>query len=442
MRFGPRSGLLVLSILIAGEATAAEDALRSSVVRIEVDKLVTRPTTGGNFRTERETYVGSGFWVSGTRRIVTCAHVLEGSRRVSVSRFGAPPSQKPWSTDLKQVTRCLSDPQHDLAVIEVPEVGLGFPLTTSAIPAQAPVRSMGHTENYPWRLNEGQFTGTVPAQQINTPLEGQVMVCDISVGPGSSGGVVVDRDNRIIGMIQGGSARGVYGTKILIPAAEIHQALQALSGGAPCRGGGLTTVGTAIMANENKFEGLLRVVRTEADEFPARYWGQGAYGFVMGADRFDDTVPALQLEIVRPATDSRSWSLRVESASRKIDRTLAAGTQEIADDARMQRLSVTFGPRVLLKEFGRVSIYSTAAAGYVRDRVTHAYTFASPLFAPQSHERSVSGFLSELALDADVPIVLKLRLGLSTEVWQGSGGIGNGVTHHVGLRVGVGRGRS
>jgi S1-C subfamily serine protease len=435
-----RLGLLIFSILLAREAAAADEALRSAVVRIEVDKLVTRQTTAGNLRTKTETYVGSGFWASGTRRIVTCAHVLDGARRVSVTRYAAPPSQKPWSTDNGQVTLCLSDPGHDIAVIEVPETGLGLPLTTSTVATSAPIRSVGHTEDVPWRITEGHFTQTITAREIDIPLDGDVHICDVSFGPGSSGGIVIDRENRILGMIEGGKSAGRYGTRLAIPASTIQQTLLTLAS-SPCRGG-LITTGTAIVADENTFAGLLHVGPNGRDQLPARFWGQGAFGIIMGADQFDDPVPTLQLEFLRASNNMLSWALRAQWAQRSVDRTVESGTEQIADAAEMKRFSVAAGPRFLLKEFGPVSVYSTASAGYVRDQITHDYTFTSPLFAPQSYDQSASGLIGQLSLDADIQIVLNLRLGLSSEVWQGSGDIGNGVTNYVGLRFGVGRGSS
>ena len=431
-------GLFALATLPVRNAGAADEALKSSVVWIEVDKLVSRQTAGGELRTKIETYVGSGFWAAGTNRIVTCAHVIDGARKVRVKRYGAPRAQKPWSTELGQLALCLSDPGHDLAIIQVPEVGLGLPLTPGPIAASASIRSVGHTDKVPWRLNRGDFTERYKALDIEVPLEGDVLVCDISFGPGSSGGIVVDRENRIIGMIEGGKQGGKFGTRIAIPAATIQSALRSLAADQTCHGD-LIKPGAAIVANENTFAGLLRVDGDGPERFPARYWGQAAYGFLMGADRFDDPVPALQLELLRSWTNGRSWLLRAEVAERKIDRIVEGGGQTAADAAEMLRLSLTTGPRLLLKEFGRVTVYSAVATGYVHDRITHDYTFTSTtLFAPQSYERSVSALLGEVSLDANVQIVLNLRLSLSSKFWQGSGGIGNGVTHQIGLRFGVG----
>jgi hypothetical protein len=106
----------------------------------------------------------------------------------------------------------------------------------------------------------------------------------------------------------------------------------------------------------------------------------------------------------------------------------------------MSRWSVSAGPRFLLEEFGRISLFSTGTLGFVHDKVTHDYTFASPLFAPQTRERPVSGGIAGVSLAADIQIVTNLRLGWSGELWQGSGGIGRGVSNYAGLRVGVGGG--
>jgi len=427
----------IVNLLGVGSAFAFVDALRSAVVRIEVIKLVARKTGAGNYKTTAEPWIGSGFWVAGTNRIVTCAHVLDGAQQIDISPYSAQLGAKSWSTKRGQVSVCLSDPNHDLAIVQVPEVGTGLLLATT-IHEQIAITAVGHTEGYPWRINEGKLTGQISAHQLQiSRVTGDVLVCDVSIGPGSSGGIVVDRENHVLGMIEGGKDGGKYGTRIAIPSTVIRQTLQALPD-RPCHGG--FSAARAVIADEDTYADLISGALAQPD-LPARLWGDISYGHLTGIDRFDDQLPALRLDAVRVASNSLSWIVGAEWGHAKVQRALLSGSLEIADNAAMSRLSFTGGPRLRLKEFGRVAVYSAVRAGYVHDQIKHDYTFASPLFAPQSYDRPISGALGVLSADAEVMVITNLRLVLSGEMWQGSGGIGDGVTSRIGLRAGVGRGQ-
>src|SRR5262249_4310630 len=133
-------------------------------------------------------------------------------------------------------------------------------------------------------------------------------------------------------------------------------------------------------------------------------WGEAAYGLVIGADQFDDLVSALKVEALRSSPGRLNWLLRVKAAQRTVDRTVIPNGFRAKDVAEMRFISVSAGPRLSLGEFGRVTLYSSAAIGYAHDRITHDYTFISPsdpatpsLFAPQSPERSASGVVGEVS---------------------------------------------
>ena len=431
-----RLALAALSLTLARPALGLEDALLSSVVRIEVVKLVARKTSAGNFETSKESYIGSGFWAAGSNRIVTCWHVIEGAQQVDIYPYSAKSSGKSWSSKRGQVTLCAPDPAHDVAILQVPENGGGLPLAT-VIKEQVPITAVGHTEFYPWRVNFGTLTGKVSAKQIHiSRVAGDVLVCDVNIGPGSSGGIVVDRDNQVLGMIEGGKERGTY-TRIAVPSTVIRQALSALPGG-PCQGG--FSSAQPVVVNEETYDDLIAGGPPSPPEKPARMWTGISFGYLAGVDRFDDQVPTLRLGVLQMGTHSLGWSADVEVAQRSLDRTVTSGSLEVADAAEMKRFSVTAGPRLRLKELGRVALYSSVRAGFVHDQITHDYTFLSPLFAPQSYERPVSGGLGLLSGDAEVLLVTNLRIEASLELWQGSGGIGNGITPRLGLRAGFGHG--
>jgi hypothetical protein len=424
----------------AGVARAEYELQKSQVVYIEVVKFVRRPTAGGNYKSEMETWIGSGFRVAGTNRVVTCAHVLEGARQVCVSPYWNKANESPcpcpcrsapvhWTSEAGQVSLCRKDPKHDIAILEIPDGGGTFPFTNSAAEG-ASIMAVGHTEGFPWRVNGGKYSGLNPAQQPG--LAGDMHVCDVNFGPGSSGGIVVDKDNRILGMIQGGTAY----TRYAVPSSYIKALIDELP--KSCRDP-VGKAGPPANLNEQAFSNLLRD-ETVVPDIPARYWGSASFGQINGIDDFDDQVPSYRFDLLRTGVSSWSYVLALEWGHREVDRTLSSGTLDYSDGARIDRFAATVGPRYLTAELGQVALYSSARVGYVHDQITHDYAFTSPLFAPQSHSQTTSGVLGAAGLDAEVFIVTNLRVGGGVEFWQGTGNIGNGLTVRVLLRAGVGHG--
>jgi hypothetical protein len=416
-------------------APASDETLKAAVVRIEVSKVVTRTTPAGVPSTKLEWYVGSGFWVAGTNRIVTCAHVVEGARRLDVYPYGKWPKE-PWSSDNRQISLCLFDRKRDLAVLQVPEAGAGLPLAVS--PGQpTDITAVGNVEGYPWRINHGQLTGRQPAQVLGVQLEGDVLVCDVTTGPGASGGIVVDRTDHILGMIEGGKERGIFGTRVAVPSSTILEVLQSV----PVSCHASVATGAAILADEETYADLLRIP-TPPPAPLARFWAEASYGILYGMDRFDDTVPSLNLDLFRTQTDRLAWMLGLAWAHRTVERSLQSGTVTFEDGAKIDRISILAGPHLRITDFGRVSVFTSLRAGYVHELIQHDYTFTSPLFTPQSYESPASGVLATGGVDVELYVVLNLRVTWSGEVWQGSGEIGNGVGQRIGLRMGIGHGSS
>ena len=421
-----------------------EERLRTGVVRIAVQKQVLRQSGAGNLRRSKEWFVGSGFWVAGTDRIVTCAHVVEGARQITIQSRA---KKKAWSSDQRQISLCLMDPAGDIAILKVPENGPGQTLATAAELSLAlstsatEIISVGHTEDVPWRVNYGRLTQREQAETHGIPLPGDVLICDVLFGPGSSGGIVADHRERILGMIEGGMSKGIYGNRIAIQSTTIEQALRTMRANPQCRDP-LDKSGKAIFVNEDKYSDLIRERQPDRNGIPPGLWGQASYGFLTGIDRFDDVVPTLRLDALKPANNALTWTAGVEWAQRRLTTSGDAGTVQFTDVVEIRRVSITGGARYLIGDFGRVSVFSGARAGYVHDVIDHEYAFDSPLFAPQSYTRPVSGVLGALGLDIEVQVIGNLRVSWGGEVWQGSGGVGNGVANRLGLRMGVFRATS
>jgi S1-C subfamily serine protease len=153
---------------------------------------------------------GSG-WVAAPGVVVTNAHVIAGEQDPSVQVGGHPP-------DL--AARPLAfDPRDDVAVLDVP--GLGLPsLSLATAPASGtPGAILGYPENGPPDVQPGRIgrTQTVltddaygrgPVSRLLTPLRGLVR-------PGNSGGALVDGSGRVLTTVfaatVGGRPRGGYG---------------------------------------------------------------------------------------------------------------------------------------------------------------------------------------------------------------------------------------
>jgi S1-C subfamily serine protease len=136
---------------------------------------------------------GSG-WVAQPDVVVTNAHVVAGETDTSVEIGGDSPSLPAEAIAF--------EPQHDLAVLRVPELNLpslGFAPST---PSGTSGAILGYPENGPFDVQPGRIgvTQTVitqnaygegPVSRLLTPLRGLVR-------PGNSGGPLVDVDGHVL----------------------------------------------------------------------------------------------------------------------------------------------------------------------------------------------------------------------------------------------------
>jgi S1-C subfamily serine protease len=166
---------------------------------------------------------GSG-WVAASDMVVTNAHVVAGEQDTSVQVGGHPP-------DLAARTLAF-DPTHDIAVLEVPGLGLAA-LASADEPASGTGGAiLGYPENGPFDVQPGRIgrTQTVltdnaygqgPVSRLLTPLRGLVR-------PGNSGGPMVDASGQVLTTVfaatVGGRPRGGYGVANVTVAAALRQA--------------------------------------------------------------------------------------------------------------------------------------------------------------------------------------------------------------------------
>jgi S1-C subfamily serine protease len=136
---------------------------------------------------------GSG-WVAEPDVVVTNAHVVAGETDTTVEVGGQSPSLP--------AEPIAFEPQHDLAVLRVPELDLPPLSFASSTPSGTSGAILGYPENGPFDVQPGRIgqTQTVitqnaygqgPVSRLLTPLRGLVR-------PGNSGGPLVDEAGRVL----------------------------------------------------------------------------------------------------------------------------------------------------------------------------------------------------------------------------------------------------
>jgi S1-C subfamily serine protease len=153
---------------------------------------------------------GSG-WVAQADVVVTNAHVVAGETDTTVEVGGDSPSLP--------AEPIAFEPQHDLAVLRVPELDLPSLSFAPSTPGGAPGAILGYPENGPFDVQPARIgvTQTVitqnaygegPVSRLLTPLRGLVR-------PGNSGGPLVDVDGRVLTTVFAATVdsqpRGGYG---------------------------------------------------------------------------------------------------------------------------------------------------------------------------------------------------------------------------------------
>ncbi|HTA34972.1 MAG TPA: MarP family serine protease [Solirubrobacteraceae bacterium] len=153
---------------------------------------------------------GSG-WVAEPDVVVTNAHVVAGETDTTVEVGGQPPSLP--------AEPIAFEPQHDIAVLFVPELNLPTLSVAPSTPAGTSGAILGYPENGPFDVQPARIGrtqdvvtqnayGQGPVTRLLTPLRGLVR-------PGNSGGPLVDDDGRVLTTVFAATVdskvRGGYG---------------------------------------------------------------------------------------------------------------------------------------------------------------------------------------------------------------------------------------
>ena len=143
--------------------------------------------------------LGAGVVITPDGLIVTNAHVVRGSRQVSVETFDG----------RKLSARVLArDPAEDLALVKVESAGTRWtPATIEAGTAPlvgSEVYVIGHPIGLGWTISRGIISGYRQTGQL------QMLQTDAAISPGNSGGPLLDKKGHVIGIatavVRGGGA--------------------------------------------------------------------------------------------------------------------------------------------------------------------------------------------------------------------------------------------
>jgi S1-C subfamily serine protease len=189
---------------VSGRALSINDIYRRAapgVVQVTSTAVVTVPADpffGNSFLPQRqqERSLGSGFVVDKPGHIVTNYHVIQGSKQVRVSFSNG--------TSMKATVQG-TDPSSDLAVLKIDASSRALtPLAlgnSDAIQVGDPVVAIGN----PFGLDRTVTAGIVSAiQRVITAPNGytidHVIQTDAAINHGNSGGPLLDRRGRVIGV--------------------------------------------------------------------------------------------------------------------------------------------------------------------------------------------------------------------------------------------------
>jgi S1-C subfamily serine protease len=173
---------------------------------------------------------GSG-WVAASDLIVTNAHVVAGEQDTTVEVGGSAPGLPARAV--------VFDPRNDIAVLQVPHLGLA-PLRLVHAPASGtPGAILGYPENGSFNAQAGRIGrtqdvltddayGRGPVSRLLTPLRGVVR-------PGNSGGPLVSPSGQVLTTVFAGTVdarpRGGYGVANETVAGELRQAVSRAEAG-------------------------------------------------------------------------------------------------------------------------------------------------------------------------------------------------------------------
>lgn len=162
-------------------------------------------------RVRTKTGLGAGIVITTAGRILTNAHVIANDDAPVVETYGG---------DLLGSRVLKSDAELDLAVLDVDESPTPWePLSVDPCPLPevgSDVYVIGHPVGLGWTVTRGVVSATRPAGEVG-PIP--LIQTDAAISPGNSGGPLLDRDGRLLGVVSSKLAGpGIENVGFVIPA--------------------------------------------------------------------------------------------------------------------------------------------------------------------------------------------------------------------------------
>jgi S1-C subfamily serine protease len=234
-RAGRRRAILptaAILLLTAGEASGWSDVVAAAtpaIVRIQARTTPLHPALHalllehGLPAPERLGLVPAGSTGTGTRvgpgQVLTSAHVLSGTDRAELR--GADGTTRParvgWLDADLDLALLVHDPQPEDGVLR---------LADGPSPHGAEVLTLGHPLDGPVLASGGVLSGLTERGLLGRSRR-TYLVTDAVIRPGHSGGPLLDRAGRCVGLLVGGfgPTSGAEGFGLALPAAAVQDAL-------------------------------------------------------------------------------------------------------------------------------------------------------------------------------------------------------------------------
>lgn len=180
----------------AAATSASEDAGAAVIASIEAwqQALFARTASAVVFIKAGDR-LGSGFFVDGGGLILTNAHLVGGARVVKIVLLDG-------TTLDGRVVEMAAD-RVDLALVQVDRAGTPALHAADELRVGSWVGSVGHGAGAVWTFNTGMISNIYSEKQGEQP----VFQTEMPLNPGSSGGPVLDRRGRVLGITTAGVAQ-------------------------------------------------------------------------------------------------------------------------------------------------------------------------------------------------------------------------------------------
>jgi len=263
---------------------------------------------------ETESGLGSGVIYRSDGYIITAAHVVSGTQRVTVR--------------LADGTRLAgrvtgTDENSDVAVVQVEETGL--PAAPIAADGSVEVGQMAIAIGSPWGLEGSVTAGVISSVERTVPgpdgIPRTMIQTDTAINPGNSGGALADRQGRVIG---------------------INDAIYSLSGGSDGVGfaipiGTAVSVADRLIAGEEIRPAFLGVSGTDTTSGPAGALISGVVDDSPAREaglRVGDLVTAYDGQQIESFTDLAA-AVRADQPGDTVTLTIQRGDEELAVEATL-----------------------------------------------------------------------------------------------------------